>query len=129
MCAGTLYWAGVGRLLYGASEARLRELTGEGNGENLTMDLPCRTVLKAGQRDVEVIGPLGPDQGDWERKVVEESSGWWKEHNREAEEERRKLDGVNGHGSMNGNGYQESVYSTQNEDGEYEAQLDIDWLR
>lgn len=132
MCAATLYWAGIGRLVYAASEASLRRLTGEGNNENLTMDLPCRVVLDAGQRKVEVIGPLRPDQGDWERKVVEESKGWWKEHNEATEEERRKKDGgvMDGRGSINGNGgYQESVYSTQNEDGEYEAQLDIDWLR
>ena len=28
------------------------------NPENLTMDLPCRTVFAAGQRPVEVVGPL-----------------------------------------------------------------------
>jgi hypothetical protein len=30
--------------------------------ENLTMDLPCRTVLGAGQRRIEVVGPLLKDE-------------------------------------------------------------------
>lgn len=132
MCTGTLYWGNVGRVLYAASEEELAKLTGEKNGENMTMHLPCRTVLGAGQKDVEVVGPLGADMGGWEAKVVEASRAWWREHDEEA---KRKVDvsngngHVNGNGNVNGNEYGESVYSTQNEDGEYEVKLDIDWLR
>lgn len=57
MCAGGTYWAGLGRLVYGMSEARLAVLTGD-NTENLTMSLPCRDVLAAGQREVVVEGPI-----------------------------------------------------------------------
>ena len=57
MCAGTQYWANIGRLVYGMSERRLLELTGN-HGENPTMDLPCRTVLAAGQKAVDIIGPV-----------------------------------------------------------------------
>ena len=57
MCAGSVYWAGVGRVVYGLSETDLRALIGP-HPENLTMDLPCRIVLAAGQRPIEVIGPL-----------------------------------------------------------------------
>ena len=57
MCAGAAYWAGVGRVVYGLSERDLSALIGP-HPENLTMDLPCRTVLDAGQRAVEVVGPL-----------------------------------------------------------------------
>lgn len=57
MCAGAAYWAGVGRVVYGLSERDLGALIGP-HPENLTMDLPCRTVLGAGQRAVEVVGPL-----------------------------------------------------------------------
>jgi len=57
MCAGTQYWANIGRLVYGMTERRLLELTGS-HGENPTMDLPCRTVLAAGQKSIEVIGPV-----------------------------------------------------------------------
>ncbi|WP_159591087.1 nucleoside deaminase [Chelativorans xinjiangense] len=57
MCAGAVYWAGVGRVVHGMSEKALKELIGP-DPENLTMDLPCRDVFAAGQRQVEVIGPL-----------------------------------------------------------------------
>jgi tRNA(Arg) A34 adenosine deaminase TadA len=57
MCAGTQYWANIGRLVYGLSERRLLQLTGN-HDENPTMDLPSRTVLAAGQKVVEVIGPV-----------------------------------------------------------------------
>ena len=57
MCAGAIYWAGVSRVVYGLSEAGLARMTGA-DPENPTLDLPARTVLNAGQRRVEVIGPL-----------------------------------------------------------------------
>ena len=61
MCAGAIYWAGIGRLVYGLSEARLRGLTGN-HPENPTLDLPCRTVLASSQRATAVIGPLLEDE-------------------------------------------------------------------
>ena len=57
MCAGSVYWAGVGRVVHGLSERDLKEMIGP-HPENLTLDLPCRTIFEAGQRPVEVIGPL-----------------------------------------------------------------------
>ena len=57
MCAGAIYWAGLKRLVYGMSEHQLKQIIGD-NPENPTLDLPCRVVLAAGQRQVEVIGPL-----------------------------------------------------------------------
>ena len=57
MCAGTQYWANIGRLVFGMTERQLLALTGN-HGENPTMDLPSRTVLAAGQKSVEVIGPV-----------------------------------------------------------------------
>ena len=57
MCAGAIYWAGIGRLVYGQSEADLKAATGD-HPENPTMSLPCRTVFAAGQRHVEVVGPM-----------------------------------------------------------------------
>jgi tRNA(Arg) A34 adenosine deaminase TadA len=61
MCAGALYWAGIGRLVYGLSEHRLRAITGD-HPENPTLDLPCRKVFETGQRSVEVVGPLLEDE-------------------------------------------------------------------
>jgi tRNA(Arg) A34 adenosine deaminase TadA len=45
MCAGTQYWAHIGRLVYGMSERDLLSLTGA-HPENPTLDLPCREVLR-----------------------------------------------------------------------------------
>jgi tRNA(Arg) A34 adenosine deaminase TadA len=61
MCAGAIYWAGIGRLVYGLSEHRLRRITGD-HPENPTLDLPCRAVFDTGQRPVEVVGPLLEDE-------------------------------------------------------------------
>ncbi len=57
MCAGTQYWAHIGRLVYGIEERTLLRLTGN-HAENPTLDLPCRHVFARGQRDVRVIGPV-----------------------------------------------------------------------
>jgi tRNA(Arg) A34 adenosine deaminase TadA len=61
MCAGAIYWAGIGRLVYGLSESRLLALTGS-HPENPTLALPCREVFARGQRAIEVIGPLLEDE-------------------------------------------------------------------
>jgi tRNA(Arg) A34 adenosine deaminase TadA len=57
MCAGTLYWAHIGRLVYGISERTLLEHTGA-HPENPTLDLPCRELFARGQKAVQVIGPV-----------------------------------------------------------------------
>lgn len=57
MCAGTQYWAHIGRLVYGMSERRLLELTGN-HAENPTLDLPCREVFARGQKAMQVFGPF-----------------------------------------------------------------------
>jgi len=57
MCAGTQYWANIGRVVYGMQERTLLELTGN-HAENPTLDLPCREVFARGQKDVHVIGPV-----------------------------------------------------------------------
>ncbi len=72
MCAGTIYWAGIGRLVFGVTEARLLEMTGD-NPENLTMALSCRDVLASGQRDVVVEGPF-PELED---EIVRSHDGFW----------------------------------------------------
>jgi tRNA(Arg) A34 adenosine deaminase TadA len=63
MCAGAIYWAGIGRVVYGLSEARLKAMIGP-HPENLTMALPCREVFAAGQRSIAVEGPLLEDEAE-----------------------------------------------------------------
>jgi tRNA(Arg) A34 adenosine deaminase TadA len=57
MCAGTQYWANIGKLVYGMSEQRLLQLTGN-HAENPTLDLPCREVFARGQKAMQVWGPV-----------------------------------------------------------------------
>lgn len=131
MCAGTLYWSGIGRLLYAASEVKLKELTGADNSENMTMALPCRTVLSSGQRNIEVIGPVST----WQDKVMTESGRWWKSHrggtsspitnktfqqNGSTVTERKNSVSIYNPG--------DSVLGSIGEDGEYQADLKIDWM-
>ncbi len=61
MCAGAIYWAGIGRVVYGQSEKGLKAQTGA-HEENPTLDLPCAIVFAAGQRPTEVVGPLLEDE-------------------------------------------------------------------
>ena len=63
MCAGAIYWAGIGRVVYALSEQRLRGVTGN-HPENPTLDLPCREVFKSGQRVTEVVGPMLEDEAE-----------------------------------------------------------------
>lgn len=80
MCAGALYWAGIGRVVYGQSEKNLKDMTGA-HAENPTLDLPCRVIFGAGQRAVEVIGPLLEDeaaalQADfWQKHAAQAAHG------------------------------------------------------
>jgi len=57
MCAGTLYWANIGHLVYGMDERRLLAFTGA-NPENPTLDLPCRELFARGQKQIPVTGPV-----------------------------------------------------------------------
>jgi len=70
MCAGGIYWSGIGRVVYGLSERRLLEITGA-NPANPTLSLPCREVFARGQRAIEVIGPLLEDE------AAEVHRGFW----------------------------------------------------
>ena len=70
MCAGAIYWAGIGRVVYGLPEQRLADLTGD-DPANPTLDLPCRRVFAAGRGATEVVGPLLED----EARAVHE--GFW----------------------------------------------------
>ena len=73
MCAGAIYWAGIGRLVYGQSEEALKASTGA-HEENPTLNLPCRRVFDAGQRNTEVLGPCLED----ESAALQES--YWSRH-------------------------------------------------
>ncbi|MFD5650899.1 nucleoside deaminase [Streptomyces sp. NPDC127039] len=73
MCAGAVYWTGIGRVVYALSEARLLLLTGD-HPENPTFSLPCRDVFARGQRTIEVVGPFLEDE------AAEAHRGFWTAH-------------------------------------------------
>lgn len=61
MCAGALYWSGIGRIVYALGEDELLRITGT-HAENPTMSLPCREVFARGQRHITVVGPALTEQ-------------------------------------------------------------------
>lgn len=73
MCAATVYWANIGRVVFGAGNAALLRCTGEGNRENFGMRWGCGEIVAGGQKEVEVVGPL---EG-WEGRVVEDAEVYW----------------------------------------------------
>ncbi|MBU2284833.1 MAG: nucleoside deaminase [Gammaproteobacteria bacterium] len=77
MCAGTIYWAGIGRVVYGAEETALLALTGD-HPENPTLALPCREVFARGQKAIEVIGPV-PEVAD---EMIATHRGFWESRGR-----------------------------------------------
>lgn len=70
MCAGAIYWVGIGRVVFALSETGLMRYTGS-HEENPTLDLPCRDVFAKGQRKIVVAGPLIEEEAG----VVHE--GFW----------------------------------------------------
>ncbi|GAA4335589.1 nucleoside deaminase [Variovorax defluvii] len=77
MCAGTIYWANIGRVLYGAEESALLALTGD-HPENPTLSLPCREVFARGQKPIEVIGPV-PEVAE---EMIATHRGFWEQRGR-----------------------------------------------
>ncbi len=72
MCAGTIYWAEIGAVVFGMTERRLGELTGE-DPENPTQDLECRVIFNSGRRHVSVRGPF-PELED---RIAMQHKNYW----------------------------------------------------
>ncbi|TXK73757.1 nucleoside deaminase [Paenibacillus sp. N3.4] len=72
MCAGSIYWGNVGRVVYGISEKLLAELTGD-DEQNPTLDLPCREVFARGNKAIEILGPFP----EVEAAAVAAHAGYW----------------------------------------------------
>lgn len=79
MCAGSIYWSNIGRVVYGLSEHALLELTGD-HEENMTLDMPCRKIFSSGQKNVEVVGPFADTESDNELKeaILKDHVSFWK---------------------------------------------------
>jgi tRNA(Arg) A34 adenosine deaminase TadA len=61
MCAGAIFWSGIGRVVFGLSSERLYALT-----QNKTEHLfeHCADVLAKGTHRVEVCGPMLEDEAE-----------------------------------------------------------------
>jgi tRNA(Arg) A34 adenosine deaminase TadA len=57
MCTGAIFWSGVSKIVYGCSATTLGEIAGG------SFVVPCRELLKYGQREITVVGPVLEDQG------------------------------------------------------------------
>lgn len=68
MCAGAIFWSGIGRVVYALSEDGLYALTGD-SPESLK--LACREVFARGGRPIEVLGPL------LEEEAAKVHAGFW----------------------------------------------------
>ncbi|QKV53874.1 nucleoside deaminase [Comamonas antarctica] len=71
MCAGAIFWSGIGRVVFGIDAVRLRVFRGE-RAEQRDAELSCRDVFAASPHEIECIGPA----------LIDEASlphvGFWK---------------------------------------------------
>jgi tRNA(adenine34) deaminase len=70
MCAGAIFWSGIGRVVFGIDAVRLRRFRGE-RSEQRDAELSCRDVFAASPHRIECIGPAlieaasAPHHGYW----------------------------------------------------------------
>ncbi|MFY3384682.1 nucleoside deaminase [Paracidovorax sp. MALMAid1276] len=71
MCAGAIFWANIGRVVYGIDAVRLRVFRGE-RADQRDAELSCRDVFGSSPHPIDCVGPA----------LIEESSashgGAWK---------------------------------------------------
>ena len=61
MCAGAIFWAGIGRVVYGIDAVRLRHYRGE-RLDQRDAELSCRDVFAASPIAITCIGPVLADE-------------------------------------------------------------------
>ena len=76
MCTGAIYWANIGRIVYGISERKLLELTGA-DDKNPTCAMGADKVIQAGQKAIELEGPFE----EVEEEIVAVHRGFWDPEN------------------------------------------------
>lgn len=61
MCAGAIFWSGIGRLVYALGSDRNYRLLPPSDDE---LRIGCREILARGKRRVEVLGPALEDEAE-----------------------------------------------------------------
>jgi tRNA(Arg) A34 adenosine deaminase TadA len=70
MCAGAIFWSGIGRVVFGIDAVRLRVFRGD-RVDQRDAELSCRDVFAASSHPIECIGPAlvdeasAPHIGSW----------------------------------------------------------------
>lgn len=72
MCTGAIYWANIGRIVFGITEKQLLEMTGS-DEKNPTFNMGAEKVIQAGQKHIEVLGPFP----EVEEEIVALHKGFW----------------------------------------------------
>ncbi len=75
MCAGTIYWANIGRVVYGMTEEKLLECTGNHHA-NPTMSVSSQYVFTHGQKNIELLGPFA----EIENETIQLQKKFWNSH-------------------------------------------------
>jgi tRNA(Arg) A34 adenosine deaminase TadA len=57
MCAGAIKWAGISRVVFSVSQAMLQQLSSGRPKPD------CASIINSGNRQVEIVGPLLPEEG------------------------------------------------------------------
>lgn len=71
MCAGAIYWSGIGKVVFGLSQRGFYQgVLGGTDGEGLL--LSCKEVFARGEREIKVIGPV------LEEEAGQVHEGYWK---------------------------------------------------
>src|SRR5579859_2749516 len=69
MCAGAIFWGGVGRVVYALGQPTFYDFLGPASKG---LRLACRAVFAQGQKAIEVLGPA------LENEALEVHRGFWK---------------------------------------------------
>lgn len=72
MCTGAIYWANIGKIVFGITETKLLELTGS-DEKNPTFSMGADKVIAAGQKPIVLEGPFS----EIEEEVKEAHRGFW----------------------------------------------------
>ncbi|MES2281010.1 MAG: nucleoside deaminase [Pseudomonadota bacterium] len=71
MCAGAIFWSGIGRVIFGIDAVSLRVFRGE-RAEQRDAELSCRDVFAASPHVIDCIGPVMMEEAS------EPHKGFWK---------------------------------------------------
>ena len=72
MCTGGIYWANIGKIVFGITEERLLEMT-SADDKNPTFHMGAEKIIAAGQKEIALEGPVP----EMEEEIVAVHKGFW----------------------------------------------------